>query len=180
MDPKEVNPVPPGQSSNPSLWDKRTPLLAAAVAGFLVALYLGLYQLHVFSTVWEPFFGNGTQKVLHSFVSRTLPVPDGLLGAFAYLADVILVSAGDNIRWRSRPRWVIAYAAVVGLMGLVSVSLIILQAFILHAWCTLCLVSALLSFSMLRPVYREFLAAFHFLRKPEVTRTSTRKTAAGR
>ena len=155
--------IPPSFISNPSSWNKRLPLLLLAVAGFLIAFYLGLYQLHVFSNVWEPFFGNGTKKILTSSVSRSLAVPDGLLGAFAYLCDIVLVSIGNYIRWKTKPWVVILYSVVVGLMVLVSVFLVILQAFILDSWCTLCLTSAAISFSMIWPVSMEAVATVHFL-----------------
>lgn len=162
MNSKNVN-IPPGYSSNPSSWKKRFPLLVLAIAGFFIALYLGFYQLHFFKKVWEPFFGNGTRAILESSFSRSLPVPDGFVGAFAYLCDIILVSIGSNNRWQSKPWVVTLYSGVVGIMGLVSIFLVILQAFILHSWCTLCLVSAALSLSMIWPVSHEFFATLHLL-----------------
>jgi uncharacterized membrane protein len=151
-------------TENPSSWEKREPLLIMAIVGFLIALYLGLYQLHIFGNVWEPFFGNGTNKILHSSFSRSLPVPDGLLGAFGYLCDIILVSVGKQNRWRSKPWIVFLYSSIVALMALVSLFLLIMQAFILHSWCTLCLASAALSLLMVLPVYKEFLATFQFVK----------------
>lgn len=153
--------IPPGYSSNPSSWKKRLPLLALALAGFFIALYLGFYQLHFFNRVWEPFFGNGTKTIVESSFSRSLPVPDGLVGAFAYLCDIILVSIGNNNRWQSKPWIVILYSGVVGIMGLVGIFLVILQA-ILLSWCTLCLASAFISLSMIWPVSREIFASLHF------------------
>jgi hypothetical protein len=166
MNSKKVN-TPTRYSVNPSSWKKRLPLLVFALAGFFIALYLGLYQLHFFNKVWEPFFGNGTRAILESSFSRSLPIPDGLVGAFAYLCDIILVSIGSENRWQSK-RWiVILYSIVVAIMGLVSIFLVILQAFILHSWCTLCLMSAALSLSMILPVSKEFFATLHFLQKEE-------------
>jgi hypothetical protein len=78
MNSKNAN-IPPGYSSNPSTWKKRLPLLALALAGFFIALYIGLYQLHFFKRIWEPFFGNGTKAIVESSLSRSLPVPDGLV-----------------------------------------------------------------------------------------------------
>ena len=153
--------TPPGFDYNPSSWRKRTYLLVLAIIGFLVALYLGLYQLHVFPTVWEPFFGNGTNEVVKSSFSRSLPIPDGLIGAFGYLCDVVLVSIGGKNRWKTKPWEVILYALLVAVMGLVSILLIVAQAFLLHAWCTLCLVSAAVSLSMVIPGMREMQAARH-------------------
>lgn len=156
--------IPPGFQSNPSSWTKRRTLLVLAIVGFFIALYLGLYELNVFPNVWEPFFGNGTKEVLHSSFSRSLPIPDGLLGAFGYLCDIILVSIGTESRWKSKPWAVILYSLLVWMMGLVSIFLLILQAFIVHAWCTLCLASAALSLSMVWPVSLEFLATLHYLK----------------
>ena len=159
-----ANTIPFGFKTNPSLWKKRIILLILAAIGFCVALYLGLYELKMFPNVWEPFFGNGTNEVLHSSFSRSLPIPDGLLGAFGYLCDIILVSIGSETRWNSKPWVVILYSILVVMMGLVSIFLLILQAFILNAWCTLCLVSAALSLSMVWPVLLEFLASLHYLK----------------
>jgi len=156
--------IPTGFKSNPSSWEKRKTLLVLAVIGFFVALYLGLYELKVFETVWDPFFGSGTRNVLNSSFSRSLPIPDGILGAFGYLCDVILVSIGSESRWYASPWIVILYFLLVLLMALVSIFLIILQAFIVHAWCTLCLLSAVLSLSMVYPVLTEFAASMRYLR----------------
>lgn len=158
------NTIPFGFHTNPSSWKKRIILLVLAAVGFFVALYLGLYELKMFPNVWEPFFGNGTNEVLHSSFSRSLPIPDGLLGAFGYLGDIILVSVGSQTRWKTKPWAVVLYSLLVWMMGLVSLFLIILQAFIVNAWCTLCLVSAALSLSMVWPVSLEFLATLHYLK----------------
>src|SRR5665213_518618 len=157
--------IPWGRTSNPSSWSKRTPLLVMAIAGFLIALYLGLYQMHVFSTVWEPFFGNGTNAVVKSSFSRSLPIPDGLIGAFGYLCDIILVSIGDYVRWKTKPWAVILYSGLVAMMGFVSILLIIAQPVFLQTWCTLCLASAALSLSMVIPMMQEFKATFKFVKK---------------
>jgi biotin transporter BioY len=156
--------IPTGYDANPSSWRKRAPLLVLAAAGFLIAFYLGLYQLHVFSKVWEPFFGNGTNAIVNSSFSRSLPVPDALLGAFGYLSDMILVSVGSENRWQSKPWIVILYAMLISLMGIVSVLLLILQPFVLHAWCTLCILSAILSLSMVVPAFIELVAALQYIK----------------
>lgn len=66
-----------------------------ALAGLAIAVYLTLYQLGIVPTVWEPFFGEGSRKVLHSPISRLLPIPDASLGAVGYLVE----------RWRGRRSW---------------------------------------------------------------------------
>ncbi len=172
--------IPPGYTSNPSLWNKRVPLLLLALAGFLIALYLGLYQVHVFSTVWDPFFRDGTRKILTSSFSKSLPIPDALLGAIGYLGDIILVSVGSNIRWREKPWIVILYGSLVGIMTLVSIFLVILQAFIINTWCTLCLASAAITFLMIRPVSQEFFATIRFLKNQKEKAEPVWKAAEGR
>lgn len=156
--------IPFGRSSNPSAWSKRMLLLILAIAGFLIALYLGLYQLHVFQNVWEPFFGNGTDAVVKSSFSRSLPIPDGLIGAFGYFCDIILVSIGDKARWKTKPWAVLLYSVLVAIMGFVSILLIIAQPVFLHTWCTLCLVSAVLSLSMVIPTMQELSASLHLIK----------------
>lgn len=128
-------------------------LTTLAVAGFLVASYLALYQLRVFDAVWEPLFGNGSRTILNSSVSRMLPVPDAALGAAGYLAEAVCLS----VRKRT-PAWVgYVYIALVILFFLASVGLVALQWGYFHAWCTLCLVSALISFAIAGIVARELM-----------------------
>lgn len=126
-------------------------LAALAIAGFFIASYLALYQLHVFDTVWEPLFGEGSRIILHSSVTRMLPVPDAALGAAGYLAEAICVS----VRKRT-PAWVeYVYFALVVVFFLGSLTLVAMQWRYFQAWCTLCLVSALISFAIAGIVARE-------------------------
>src|SRR6185503_3084695 len=81
-----------------SRWPQRSILVLLALVGFGVSLYLSLYQLGVFSTVWEPFFGDGSRRVLHSELTRVLPVPDASLGAAVYLIEAVLGASGGYQR----------------------------------------------------------------------------------
>src|SRR5688572_7496929 len=114
--------IPPGWDYNPSSWSDRMPLIIIALVGFLIALYLGLYQLEILPTVWEPFFGNGSEEVLNSFISKAFPVPDALLGAFGYVLDVVTGIIGKTDRWKTKPWIVILFGIAVGPLGLVSVA----------------------------------------------------------
>ncbi|MFN8521445.1 MAG: hypothetical protein U0667_19150, partial [Chloroflexota bacterium] len=67
--------LPPGWDHNPSAWSHRRRVVGLALVGAGIASYLTLYQAGLIRQVWEPFFGDGSQVVLHSWVSRTLPVP---------------------------------------------------------------------------------------------------------
>src|SRR5690348_4748835 len=95
--------LPPGWSHNPSSWARRVPLAGLALAGFGIALYLALYQWHIFPTVWEPFFGDGSEKILHSSLSTLFPIPDAALGAIAYFVEAGAELIGGRERWHTSP-----------------------------------------------------------------------------
>lgn len=137
--------VPIGWRSNPSRWRERAPVICLAIAGLCIATYLALYQLGVVSDAWEPFFGSGSREVLNSKISRSLPLPDASLGVFGYLLDVVTGSLGGQRRWRTRPLLVLIFGLIVCALALVSLGLILVQAFVVGRWCTLCLCSAGLS-----------------------------------
>lgn len=162
--PLAINAHAPGLTFNPSRWGSRCPILILAVAGFCIASYLALYQWGIFQTVWEPFFGNGSERVLHSFISRLLPVPDAFLGMLGYLADILTGSLGGRTRWWTAPWIVLAYGATVTVVGAVALVLVALQPLLLHAACTLCLVSAFVSITVAWLARHEVLASFHYVR----------------
>src|SRR5215211_312084 len=157
--------IPPGWDYNPSSWPQRIPLVVVALIGFLIALYLGLYQARIFSTMWEPFFGDGSERVLNSFISKALPVPDALLGAFGYVLDVVTGVIGKTDRWKTRPWIVILFGIAVGPLGLVSVVLVIFQPVLVGAWCTLCMVTAVISVVMISPAMDELLVSLQYLQR---------------
>ena len=157
--------MPPGWDYNPSAWGQRIPLVVIALVGLIIALYLGLYQLRMIQTVWEPFFWNGTVKTLNSPISRALPVPDALLGAFGYFLDAISGLIGRRDRWRSMPWMVVLFGVAVGPLGMVSLFLVVAQPLLVNAWCTLCLVTALISIVMIGPAMDEVLASLQYLQR---------------
>lgn len=157
--------APPGWSANPSSWDQRLPIIGLALVGVAIAGYLALFQLGVIATVWEPFFGAGSRTVLTSGVSHVLPIPDALLGAVSYLVDAVTGAIGGRERWRKRPWIVVVFGLAVGPLGAVSILLVVLQPVLLNAWCTLCLLSAVVSLSMIGPAMDETLASLQHLRR---------------
>jgi uncharacterized membrane protein len=157
--------VPPGWSYNPSSWSERLPLIGLAVLGGLIAGYLALFQMGVVHSIWDPFFGNGSRIILQSSVSRILPIPDALLGAIGYLVDAVSGAVGGRERWRTMPWIVIVFGIAVGPLGLVSILLVILQPLVFHAWCTLCLASAVISIAMIGPAMDELLTSLQHLRR---------------
>jgi uncharacterized membrane protein len=157
--------IPPGWSYNPSAWGQRLPIVALALVGFGIATYLTLYQLDVLAAVWEPFFGDGSRRVLGSRLSRVLPVPDAALGAFSYLVDAVTGAVGGTRRWKTMPWIVVVFGLAVGPLGVVSIVLVVAQPLVVGAWCTLCLGSAVISLVMIGPAMDEMLASLQYLRR---------------
>lgn len=155
----------PGWDFNPSSWSQRLPLLGVALLGFGIAGYLALYQWGVFAAVWVPFFGDGSRVVLTSGISRTLPIPDGALGALGYLIDAASGAIGGRGRWRTMPWMVILFGLAVGPLGLVSILLVIAQPVLYGSFCTLCLASALISINLIGPAVDENLASLQYLKR---------------
>ena len=137
--------IPAGWSHNPSACPRRVVPFSLALLGFVIAFYLALYQLGTFSKVWEPFFGDGSEKVLHSGLSKILPIPDAAFGALAYLLEAVAELVGGSERWRKAPWAVAAFGTIAGLMAMAGVVLVLWQALVVGAWCTLCLCSATIS-----------------------------------
>lgn len=157
--------LPPGWDYNPSSWPQRIPIVIIAMIGVGIATYLGLYQLRVIDSVWEPFFGDGSKKILNSKTSKILPVPDAILGAFSYLVDALAGVIGGTRRWKTMPWIVIVFGLAIGPLGLVSLLLVVLQPVLYQSWCTLCLTSALISVVMIGPAIDEMLASLQFMQR---------------
>ena len=157
--------IPPGWSYNPATWGQRLPIVGLAMLGFGIATYMALFQLKILDTVWEPFFGNDSRKILTSSVSKILPIPDAALGAIGYLADAVTGAVGGTRRWRTMPWIVIMFGLAVGPLGFISILLVILQPVMFDAWCTLCLCSAAISVIMIGPAMDEFMASMQYMKR---------------
>jgi hypothetical protein len=167
--------IPPGWDYNPAAWLQRLPIVGMAVVGFVIAGYLALYQVRVIPGVWEPFFGAGSEIILNSWVSHALPVSDAALGAFGYLLDAVAGAVGGRGRWRTMPWMVILFGIAVGPLGAVSIVLVILQPVLFDSWCTLCLVTAVISVVMIGPAMDEVLASLqHVVREKRLGRSAWR------
>ncbi len=155
--------IPPGWSYNPSAWHERRWLLCLAAIGLLAALYTGLSQLGVVN-LWDPIFGGASSfAVTHSFISRLLPVPDGLLGVVGYACDLIFGSIGGDDRWRAKPWATLLFALTILGLGVVSLALTILQGTVIGHWCSVCLVSAAVSTLIFGLGVGEALATLQYL-----------------
>ena len=132
--------APPGWTYNPSAWSQRFPIIGIALLNGAIAAYLAVCQIWFHGAAWDPFFGNGTQRVLTSSVSQAFPVSDAALGAGAYLLEASFGVLGEAQRWRSKPWLVLSFGLLVLPLFLTSIGLMILQPIVVHAWCGLCLV----------------------------------------
>ena len=165
--------IPPGWDYNPASWGQRIPIVLLALGGCGIATYLALWQYRVVDQVWEPFFGDGARVILDSQLSYVLPISDAALGALAYLADAVTGVIGGRNRWRTMPWIVVVFGILVGPLGLVSLGLVIAQPVMYGHWCTLCLLSALISTLMIGPAMDEVLASMQHLRRVHDSGRST-------
>ncbi len=147
---------PPWVDENPTRWSRRLPIIVLACAGLCVSVYLTLYQVTVLPGVWDPFFQS-------TDVLEYLGIPDAALGALAYGAEMVLSLIGGSQKWRTMPWTVLAFGVVILSGAGVSVLLILMQAFLVGAWCTLCLASAAISLAIFILGFREPLAGIRYL-----------------
>lgn len=155
--------VPVGWTYSPSSWLQRAPIIALGLLSFFMSRYMTAFQLGHITWAWDPFFGNGTVRVLTSEVSRAFPISDAGLGAYTYMIEVLSGLMGDERRWRTMPWMVALFGFAVVPLGIISVVLIILQPLAVGAWCTLCLASALLMLIMVVLSLDEVFAMIQYL-----------------
>ncbi len=154
---------PDGWSFNPSSWAQRTPIIALAWINFFLARYLAAYQLDHITWPWDPFFGDGTQRVLDSDISEAFPISDAGLGATAYVIEALIGYMGSTDRWRTAPWTVALFGILVVPVGVVSTVLMILQPVAVGAWCTICLVTAAFMMVMACLALPEVVAMLQYL-----------------
>lgn len=139
---------------------------------------MALYQWRLIGDVWDPFFGDQSKHVLDSQVSermrRWFGVPDAAFGALAYLGDLVFGLAGSTRRWQYRPWMVVLFGLDVIPLGLVSAVLVVLQGTVVGAWCTLCLVTAVISLLLVVLAYDEVWSSLLYLRRVRQSTHSTR------
>ena len=122
-------------------------IVVLSLCGLGISLYLGLFQIKLLGSVWDPAFGSASSAhVLRSTFSRSLPFPDSFAGAAAYFMEVALGAVVI-----ARRQWTeLIVAPLLGLLALAmalgSLMLVCVQAFWVHHFCLLCLGSAGISF----------------------------------
>jgi uncharacterized membrane protein len=134
--------IPPGWRYSPSAWTQRVPIIALAFVGLYISRYLAAYQLGHTESAWDPFFGDGTERIITSDVSKAWPVPDAGLGAVTYMLEILTGIIGGRARWRTMPWLVVLFGVMIVPLGAVSLFFIIIQPIVIGTWCSLCLVAA--------------------------------------
>lgn len=155
--------IPPGWSYNPSSWPQRAPIIGLAFVSLLLGRYMAAFQLGHIQSVWDPFFGDGTERVLTSDVSRAWPISDAGLGAMTYAIEFLMGLMGDQRRWRTMPWMVAGFGVVVVPLGIVSIALVIMQPLAVGAWCSPCLFTAAAMLLMIPLALDEVVAMVQFV-----------------
>ncbi|WP_439687751.1 NAD-dependent epimerase/dehydratase family protein [Cupriavidus oxalaticus] len=156
--------APPGWDYTPSGWTNRLLIIALAFVGLFISRYLAAYQLGHIDAASDPFFGDGTERIVTSSVSEAWPVPDAGLGATVYVLEIITGVIGDKRRWRTMPWLVLLFGILIVPLGVVSIFFIIIQPIWIGTWCTLCLVGALAMLLQIPYSFDEILATLQFLK----------------
>jgi hypothetical protein len=163
-EPKDPTELPPGWSYNPSAWSERIPIVVLGVVAMFIALYLAAYQFDWVDTVWDPFFGDGTERVLTSDLSHLFPVPDALLGGLGYLIDWVFGLVGGTKRYKTMPWAVVIFGIGIIPFGLTSIFLALSMPTIVGAGCFLCAVNAVIAVVMIPYAWDEIWLSFLAMR----------------
>lgn len=162
-----LNAIPKPWTYNPSKMSQRISISCLAAVAMVIAVYMGFYQWRLIDRVWDPVFGAQSQQVLDSTVSHTLwkwfRIPDSIMGAAAYLGDIIFALAGSTRRWQDRPWLVILFGIDVIPLGVVSATLIFMQGAVVKAWCFLCLITGVISVVLAFLAYDEIWSCLLYL-----------------
>jgi len=155
--------VPPGWDYSPSTWTQRLPIIFLAFIGLYISRYLAAYQLGHTPAAWDPFFGDGTERIITSKVSEAWPVSDAGVGAVTYMLEILTGIIGSRRRWRTMPWLVVLFGIMIVPLGAVSIFFIVIQPIVIGTWCTLCLVAALAMLIQIPYSLDELLATGQFL-----------------
>lgn len=123
----------------------KLPLLAAFVAllGIADAVYLTVH--HYTAVPVQCVEGFDCAAVLTSKYAEIFGIPLAAFGALAYFVAfslALLTAFGNRSTWK-------IFGAQVVLMAIFTARLVYLQAFVIGAYCQFCLISALITFTLL-------------------------------
>ena len=121
---------------------KRMVVATLALAGVFVSLYLTLYKIGVIGQMSCTI--GSCETVQTSKWATLLGVPVAAWGVSFYLATLAVALVGIQDRWVASPRLSLLLVAMSGVGVLFSAFLTFLEAFVIHAWCQWCVVSAII------------------------------------
>lgn len=167
--------IPNGWSYNPSAWCHRIPTASLALLCWFFSRYMAAYQLGYITQVWDPFFEGGTLHVITSKISKSFPVSDAGMGAVCYTLEFLLCWQGSSRRWLNMPWLSLVFGFLVIPVGIVSITLIILQPVIVGYWCSWCLATAACMLLMIVLTAGELAAVFQLLKEARSKKKSAWK-----
>ena len=127
--------------------EERPPVTRMAIAvlallGLMVSTYLSMYKLGYLGVIQCTI--GGCEKVQTSRFADFLGLPVSVWGVGAYITLLALAMLGIQQRFQ-RERWVALALFGVSAVGVAfSGYLTYLEAFVIHAWCQWCVISAIL------------------------------------
>jgi hypothetical protein len=98
-------------------------------------------------------------------MDQWLRIPDAAFGAWGYFSEALLGLVGSTRRWQYRPWMVLLFGIDVIPLGGVSGLLVVLQGVVVGSWCTLCLVTAAISFVLVYMAFDEVWASVRYLQR---------------
>ncbi len=113
-------------------------LAAISAVGLTDALYLTI--THYTNALVPCNFSHGCEAVLKSQYSEIFSIPVALFGVIFYLVTLVVAIFFAN---QHRYHWLLSVWGVIGFIS--TLYLLYIQAFVLHAFCQYCLLSALTS-----------------------------------
>jgi uncharacterized membrane protein len=120
----------------------RMAIAVLALIGLMISTYLSMYKLGYLGEIQCTI--GGCEKVQTSRFADFLGLPVSVWGVGAYVTLLVLAMLGIQPRWQ-RERWVALALFGVSAVGVAfSGYLTYLEAFVIHAWCQWCVVSAIL------------------------------------
>lgn len=122
---------------------KKIILLILSIAGFFDASYLT--TLHYKNIIPPCTIAKGCETVLTSQFSTIFGIPIALLGSLYFLTSIFLLL----LIFQNPAKKLLLYFKLLSFSGvIVSVILIYIQAFVLHAFCQYCLLSEAIIFAI--------------------------------
>lgn len=129
-----------GPEGSPAV--SRMAIAILSLVGLIISAYLSLYKLGYLGFI--QCTTGGCETVQSSAYAFFFGIPVALWGVGAYLALLLLALIG------LQPRWMLERWVALALFGAASVGMLFtayltyLEAYVIHAWCQWCLVSAAL------------------------------------